>query len=379
MSTGHIRKRPTKDGKPSYQLIVESEKDPITGKRQRFYKTVNGTKKEAEVTLTRMKAEIDGSGAIAKPSALKLSDWMAEWLELYLPNIEATTRANYVERITTKLNPYLGSTPLKNIQTSMVQQWVNDLSKKENLAPKSVKNVYLNLKAALDKAVLLNMIPQNPCTGVELPKLVKYQAEVYDDIEIEKLLQETKGTDMYLFIVLEISLGLRRGEIAALEWSDIDFEKSVIHITKNRVIAGKEKITKSPKSQAGIRDLYIGEQLHALLSEEYKRYQADKNAMGGDFVDSNLVIRQKNGKGFSPDSLTQKWIRFRKDHGLKEIRLHDLRHTCATAMLSAGVSPKVIQTRLGHSDISVTMNIYTHSLPSMNKDAGDKIDEVLFR
>ena len=152
----------------------------------------------------------------------------------------------------------------------------------------------------------------------------------------------------------------------------------MIHITKNRVIAGKEKITKSPKSQAGIRDLYIGEQLHALLSEEYKRYQADKNAMGGDFVDSNLVIRQKNGKGFSPDSLTQKWIRFRKDHGLKEIRLHDLRHTCATAMLSAGVSPKVIQTRLGHSDISVTMNIYTHSLPSMNKEAGEKIEGVLF-
>lgn len=378
MSTGHIRKRQTKDGKNSYQLIVESEKDPITGKRQRFYKTVNGTKREAEATLAKMKAEIDGNGIIAKPSVLKLSDWMAEWLDLYLPNIEATTRANYTERIATKLNPYLGNTPLKALQTSMIQQWVNALSKEENLAPKSVKNVYLNLKAALDKAVLLNMIPQNPCTGVELPKLVKYQAEVYDDKEIEHLLEVCKNTDMYLFVVLEISLGLRRGEIAALEWSDIDFEKSVIHITKNRVIAGKEKITKAPKSQAGLRDLYFGEHLHTLLLEECKRYKADKKAMGGDFIDSNLVIRQKNGKGFSPDSLTQKWVRFRKNHGLKEIRLHDLRHTCATAMLGAGVSPKVIQTRLGHSDISVTMNIYTHSLPSMNRDAGEKIDGILF-
>lgn len=378
MSTGHIRKRPTKDGKTSYQLIVESEKDPITGKRQRFYKTVNGTKREAEAVLDRMKAEISGSGVMAKPSALKLSAWMEEWLTLYLPNIEATTRANYVERINTKLTPYLGNIPLKSLQTSMVQQWINDLSKKENLAPKSVKNVFLNLKAALDKAVILKMIPCNPCDGVELPKLKKYQAEVYDEAEIAKLFEVAKNTDMQLFLMLEISLGLRRGEIAALQWSDIDFENAVIHITQNCVMVDSKTITKAPKSQAGIRDLYIGDKLLELLKVEHQKYLDDKKRLGGDFIDSNHVIRQPNGKAFVPTSLTQKWIRFRKEKGLKEIRLHDLRHTCATAMLSAGVSPKVIQTRLGHSDISVTMNIYTHSLPSMNKEAGEKIEGVLF-
>ena len=89
------------------------------------------------------------------------------------------------------------------------------------------------------------------------------------------------------------------------------------------------------------------------------------------------MIRQKDGSAYSPDSITQKWIRFRQKHQLKEIRLHDLRHTSATAMLSAGVNMKVIQQRMGHSDISTTMNIYAHALPSMNKDAGEKLEALL--
>jgi integrase len=100
--------------------------------------------------------------------------------------------------------------------------------------------------------------------------------------------------------------------------------------------------------------------------------------MGKDFVDSNCVIRQENGACYSPDSLTQKWIRFHKANELKPIRLHDLRHTCATAMLGEGVDFKVMQTRLGHSDIRTTMNTYAHTLPSMNKEAGEKLDTMMF-
>ncbi len=377
MSAGHIRKRIAKDGKVSYQVIYESDKDPITGKRQRQYKTVNGTKKEAEAVLDRMKNEFNTSG-ILKPSALKLCDWMHEWLSLYLPNIEATTRAGYTERINNRLIPYIGNIPLKNLQTATIQQWVSTLRNTEHLSPKSVKNVFLNLKSALDKAVTLKMLPSNPCTGVVLPKKVDYQAEVYDESEIKTLLETAKGTDIYLLVVLVLSIGFRRGEIAALQWSDIDFENSVIHITKSKVIADGKKIVKAPKTKSGTRDIYIGSHLLKLLKSEYVEYCKDKLLLGKDFIDSNCVIRKKNGASFSPDSLTQKWIRFHKANGLKPIRLHDLRHTCATAMLSEGVGYKVMQTRLGHSDISTTMNIYAHTLPVMNKNAGDKLDSMLF-
>ena len=188
MATGHIRKRTCKNGSVSYQVILEFEADPKTGKRTRQYKTFNGTKKEAEAMLDRLINEADTNG-IFKPSTLRLSDWLHEWLKLYLPNIEATTRAGYKERIDNKIIPHLGNIPLKNLKTSEIQCWVNMLRTDENLSPKSVKNVFLNLKASLDKAVVLNMIAKNPCTGVVLPKLIKYEAEVYDEEEIQKLMK----------------------------------------------------------------------------------------------------------------------------------------------------------------------------------------------
>lgn len=377
MATGHIRRRTSKTGKVSYQVIVESEKDPITGKRQRQYKTVDGTKKEAESVMKRMINELENNGAIIKPSSMKLKDWLKEWMELYLPNIAETTRAGYNDRIKNKLVPYLGNTPLKDIKTSAIQEWITHLHKEEGLAPKSVKNVFLNLKAALDKAVILRMIPYNPCTGVELPKLVKYNAEVYDDTEIAKLLDAARTTDIYLLVVLIVTIGFRRGEITALTWDDIEFEKNLLHIRNNTVMAGNKKVTKAPKTEAGIRDIYLGENVMTLLREEYAKYCADKLRLGKDFKDSRCVIRKPNGEAFSPDSLTQKWIRFTNAHNLKHIRLHDLRHTCATAMLNAGISAKVIQKRLGHSDITTTLNIYAHALPSANKEAGKAIDDKI--
>ena len=375
MVTGHIRLRTAKDGKKSYQVIVETERDPLTGKRQRKYATVKGTKKEAEAMLEKIKTELSSYG-VFKPSAIKLKDWMDEWLTLYLPNIEATTRAGYEERIKNRIFPYLGNIPLNCLTTKEIQQWVNKLSE-EGLSPKTVKNVFLNIKSALDKAVVLKMITANPCEGVELPKMEKYQAEVYDTEEISKLLEVAKGTDMYLLAILEIFTGLRRGELVALEWSDIDLESGTVNITRNVVLAGGKKVLKAPKSTSGTRSICVGDEVKAILKQEYLNYCKDKLAQGQDFVDSGRVIRQSNGAAYSPDSITQKWIRFRKKHNLKEIRLHDLRHTSATAMLSVGVSMKVIQQRMGHSDISTTMNIYAHALPSMNKDAGEKLDKLI--
>ena len=142
------------------------------------------------------------------------------------------------------------------------------------------------------------------------------------------------------------------------------------------MMAGGEKRIKAPKSKAGKREIGIGKNLKDLLQKEYNTYLEDRKTKLG-YVDSGYVIRQPNGEGFSPNSLTQKWIRFRIKHKLKKIRFHDLRHTCGTAMLNVGVNYKIIQARLGHADISTTMNIYTHSLPSMNKEAGNMLESMV--
>ncbi|MBE6899266.1 MAG: site-specific integrase [Ruminococcaceae bacterium] len=376
MATGHIRKRVGKNGAVSYQLIVESERDPLTGKRERSYKTVTGTKKQAEATLRKLIAEVE-NGDIVTASAVKLGDWLHEWLKLYLPNIESTTRVGYREKIDGYIIPKLGDIKLKSLNTPTIQAWVNELKDKEKLAPKTIRNAFLNLKAALDKAVILKMIPKNPCIGVELPKLKRYKAEIYSGNEISDLINAAECTDMYLPVLLEIAIGFRRGELLALKWSDIDFNARTVHVRENRVNGDGKVEIKAPKSAAGIRDITIGSNIVDELKKAHKQYLENKMKLGAGFTDSDLVICQKNGRPFAPDSMTQKWLRFTEKHGLKHIRFHDLRHTCATAMLEAGIDPKTVQSRLGHANISITMDVYGHCTKAMDKKAADKIDEII--
>lgn len=377
MATGHIKTRKGKNGVTSHQLVVEVEPDPITGKRNRYHKSVKGTKKQAEDALRKFQNEIE-SGHTITPSTMKVSDWLDQYVTQYLPNIEDTTRAGYKDKIKNQINPHLGNMQLKMLTAGTIQQWVNKLHKEHGLAPKTIKNAFNILKPALQKAVVIQMIDRNPCEGVELPKGQKYTPIIYTTQEMTTALSLAEGTDMYVPLLLGFYLGLRRGEMLALQWDHIDFDKGVVHIQANTVRGDGEVVTKDPKSAAGTRDISIGSNILTALKQAHTQYKLDKLAMGAAFTDSNLVVCQKNGKPYMPDSLTQKWDRFMKKHGLKHIRLHDQRHSCTTMMIEAGIDPKTVQTRIGHADVTTTMNIYTHCTKTMDQSAADKIDTLLF-
>lgn len=372
MATGHVRSRTTKNGKTKYQITVESEKDPTTGKRTRLYKTVDCNKKQAEQIMRRMLNEVELGDMPQKASAIKFKDWITRWLQDYMPNIAETTRAGYKDKINTCIIPMLGDIPLKLLKTDHIQGWVNTMSKERGLSPKSIKNAYHNIDASLKKAVTLKMIPHNPCEGVVLPKLKKYVGDTYTQEELDHVLEITKGTNMFIPVLLGFCVGLRRGEMLALRWSDIDFDNKIIHIHRNIVLADGKVLDKDPKSEASIRDIPIGDKIVAQFKKARAEYLEDKMALGKAFFDDNYVVRQRNGKSYRPDSLSQKWRRFVKDNNLRHIRFHDTRHTCATQMIAAGIDPKTAQKRLGHADISVTMNIYTHATETANKAAADK-------
>lgn len=372
MYTGHVRPRKTKSGKPAYQMIIEGERDPKTGKRQRIYETVKGTKKEAEVALNNRLHDLNNGIVFIKPSAMKLSDWLDEWLTLYTGKHSPTTKASYEERIKKRIVPYLGQIPIGTLRTDQIQKWVQILQDDEKLKAKSIKNLYHILNASLKKAKVIRKINENPCEGIELPTIEKPDIQVFNENEIFDLLRIAKGTDMYIIAVLELYLGIRRGEMNALRWDDVDFEKGVVHITRSRSMAGNKKVTKTPKTKSGIREIYLGDVATKFLKDEYERYCQDKKKVG--FIDSGFIIHKKDGTQYSPDSLTQKWIRFRRKHGLKEVKFHGLRHTCATMMIAQNIDSKTVQARIGHADIRTTLNTYVHCLPSMNKSAGDKLD-----
>lgn len=264
-----------------------------------------------------------------------------------------------------------------------IQKFYNALAEKsplsdKPLSSKSIKNIHMNLLASLGQAVKMDLIKKNPTEFVELPKTKKYQAQVYDADEVQILLENVVDTDMEVPIALLVGLGLRRGEVLALKWQDVDFERGKVHIRRNMVRVGAEIIFKDPKTETSNREIEMPATLLKLLQRERKRYVANKLKIGSQFEDNDLIVCWDDGKLIKPDSLSQKFRRLTKEIGLKHIRLHDLRHTNATLMLTYGVNPKVAQQRLGHASISTTMDIYSHVTDKVEKEAADKLDKGIF-
>ncbi len=375
MAASHLRKRTTKKGITSWQIVVETGRDPITGKRERYYQTVNGTKKEAEAVRREMLNNLS-TGGICQPSAIKLSSWMATWLTNYNPNIEATTRASYEEKMRNYIIPGLGHIYLNALNANHIQTWVNSLQQK-GLSPRTIRNAFRNLSSALKKAVILRMLPYNPCEGVVLPRVEHFVSEIYDDEEILAVLEIAKGTDIYLLLLLGLALGLRRGELCALKWSHIDFKAETVNIKEANACVRGEVITKAPKSKTSIRSIPLGSKLCDILKEAMQE-DLDRAATDPSFHYTGHIIHTPNGSAYHPDSLTQKWDRFMNKHNLKHIRLHDMRHSNASSLLSNGVDVKTTQARLGHADSRITLETYAHVTKAMSKKSANIVENVLF-
>ena len=384
MYSGHIRQRKTKDGKPCYQIIIEKTPDRHTGKRKRIYKTIHGTKKDAERIKTQMLCDLDNQTYIA-PKKTTVGEWVQEWYDTYIKDFKSeSTLRGYQYQIENYIIPIIGDIPLQQLTTSQVQKWINKLKSEspithKSLSSKTVRNIYMNLSVPLEKAVCLDMIKKNPCKNVTLPKKEKHEVDFYDSDEVDKLIKTATNTNMELPVMLALTLGLRRGELIALRWENVDMENNIIHICENRVDGLNGKVvTKLPKSEAGIRDIPISSSLKKLL-KKYKVEFLKKKLKYNLGEKEDYVISQNDGKPYKPYSFTKKFRTFLEKNCLRHIRLHDLRHTNASIMLQQGISPKVAQQRLGHSDFSVTMNTYSHIMKTVENEAADKLDEVLFK
>ena len=376
MSLGSIRKRTDSKGNVTYQITLELDRDPITGTRNRRYHTVHGSKRDAQEMLKKLLLNPDEK-LNSVQSSMRLRDWMRIWLDEYLPHISQTTRDGYEEKVRNHINPELGSTPLNQLDTTQIQRFINSRITRE-LSPKSIRSMYNNLNAALNKAVQLKILKHNPCVGVVLPKLKRYQSEVYDAEQIQRLLEITsqESASLYVISILGALLGLRRGEMTALRWESIDFQKKTVTICENRVQSTKGVIHKDPKSEAGKRTVMIGEKALDALRQVKAIY--DEACNDPWFRASGYVLFKENGDPYRPDCITQLWSRFAERSELPYIRLHDLRHTNATLLIANGVSARVVQHRLGHADVSTTLQRYVHVQPAMDEDAADKIDSAIF-
>ncbi len=381
MVTGNIQKRKRKSGY-AWEVTIEMPPDPVTKKRNRTTKTVKGTKKEAEQVMRKLISEAE-KGYHVTNNKITVLEWVQTWLEVYItPNVSPTTLSRYEGMIKRYINPLLGNMQVQQLGTLAVQSWVNGLkvspSSGKEMSAATIKHAYHVLKGAMDKAVLAGIIPRSPCQGIMLPKGGKKAAVVYTEPQIKELIYWAKGTEMELVIDMELCLGLRRGELLGLQWSDIDWEHDKVRIVHNRVIVNGKSVMKEPKTANSVRTLDVPVQLMQKLKQHRMRCMERQLAMGSEYTVTDFIIVHPDGKPIYPEYLTQMLTKLQNRAGLPHCRFHDLRHLCASIMLLQGVNVKVAQERLGHKDISTTLNIYSHVLPSSAKEAAEKIGELVF-
>ena len=307
-----------------------------------------------------------------KNKAYTVEEWIMEFLSKYKKNdIKITTYNSYMILYRKHIqNSKIGKIKLTKLQVSDLQHFYNK-KLKDGYSSKSVRSVEVIINSALEMAFKLRMIPENPNQFTTIPKKEKYEAKVLTLSEVEKIVSEAKEAELYPIVVTTVYTGLRKGEVMALKWENIDFEGRRIFIKNSLCRVGNEIPDEKgryhvsyqimePKTRKSVRTVPMLDEVYFALQEQKRRQELDKERYGEVYMDQGLVFADTLG-GFLPQrQFMDKYHQFLKDYGITDIRFHDLRHTFASLLVESDVSLKLVQELLGHSTIATSMDLYTH-------------------
>jgi integrase len=353
-----------------WQAIVEKGRDG-SGKRRQVFRDAP-TKKEARVILQRLLRELD-DGSFVEPSATTLAEYLPSWLEdVARHRVSARTLDRYRSIVKCHLVPGLGGIKLSSLSPAMVQRCYSHLID-EGLSAATVQKIHAVLHSSLKHAVRMRLISRNAADDLALPKIRRAEITALSDEQVGRLLAAAEGTPVAVPLLCLLTLGVRRGELLGLQWGDIDFEAGQVSVRRTLEESSAGVILKEPKTVRGSRTLALP-QVTAEALREHRKAQLEMRLRGGPgFNAGELVFPKADGEPWRPSTFAAACRRVFKRAGLT-CRLHDLRHTMATMLLRQGVHPKVVQERLGHANVSITLDIYSHVAPNMQQAAAEKID-----
>jgi len=377
---GYVRKR----GKNSYSLTVSLGRDPETGKYRQHSETVKSTKAEAEKRLSELLHQLD-TGAFMRPGKTTVGDYLERWLADYAQvNLAPRTFEGYRTIINGHLVPGLGQLPLTRLKPEHIQRYYSDMLLQGRadgngaLSPRTVRHHHMVLHKALDTAVKWGLLLRNPADAVTPPRCQQAQWHTLAEGGIHAMLDAAKATPYYALFYVALFTGMRRSEILALRWCDLDLAmcQASVHRALHQLHSG-EIVVRPPKSAKGSRMVALTPST-ALVLEEHREKQALEAALIGRTVkDDDFVFSTTEGEPFLPNRVTVAWRRLAGRLGMSNIRLHDARHSHASLLLKQGVHPKVVQERLGHSSITLTLDTYSHVAPGLQEAAARRFDEML--
>ncbi len=369
-----------KRGKDSYTVIVDLGRDPATGKRRQLWRSVKGTKQDAERERTRLLRERD-TGIDIDPARLTVADYLQRWLRDYAARkVAPSTLTRYREMVTHHLTPRLGSLRLTDLRPAHIQAAYAKFTGREGqpLSPRTVGHVHALLRESLRWAVHWQLIARNPSDAVAPPRPQRQEMRVLDQEDAQGLLDAARDTPHYTLLYLALATGARLGELLALRWQDVDLDAGMMQIVRTQRFFSRQGIVSGqPKTPRSRRPIALSAETVRILAEHRRRQLEQRLTVGPAYQNEGRVFADATGGALYDSTVRRAFYGIVERAGLAHLRLHDLRHTAATLMLRSGVNAKVVSERLGHAKVGFTLDTYSHVLPDMQREAAAVMDRVL--
>ena len=375
--SGHIRRR----GAKSWELKFDVGTDPLTGRRLTKYASFKGTKRDAEKKLAEL-ITVAEKGAYIDPVKTTVAEFFEKWEMWAAGQVSAKTLERYRELAKHHIRPHVGVLPIQKLKAVHLAELYGKLQKAKPegaaLAPRTVGHVHRLLHRALGQAVKWSVIVANPAASADPPRVQQAEIEILAPDQIKAVLEALQGRSLYPVAILGLSTGMRRGEMVALRWGDLDLEGGKIKVERSLEQTNAGLAFKAPKTKAGRRSISIPLSIVVELRRHWREQAKLRLALGmGKAGSDDLVLARADGSPWPPDSLTAHWARTVKMLKLPPVTLHALRHTHVSQLIAAGLDVVTISRRIGHSNPTVTLGVYAHLFGNTDEKAAAVVESAL--
>jgi integrase len=355
---------------------VDVGRDPGTGRRRQQTKSGFGTKRAAEQALSELIGSVI-DGCYVAPDPQTVGEWVERWLVTVAPKIRPSTLHDYRNGLG-RVSDRLGRVRLQSLRPLEVEEFYASLLADGHrygggLSAKTVRNVHIALRRCLADAERFGLVQRNVAALVKPPTPKRPELSTWDAAEMRTFLIAVQGDRHEAAYRLIATTGMRRGEALGLRWSDVDLNAGRIAIKRTLSVVDKDLVWSSPKTARSRRTVSLDPETVATLKLHRARQLEERVAAGAAWKDEDLVFCNQLGGPLHPDRFTRAFVSAGRRAGVKQIRLHDLRHTWATLALQAGVHPKVVSERLGHATTGITLDIYSHVQPELDASAASTV------
>jgi integrase len=351
------------------------------GKRRYVNKTIHGTKKSAEKYLTAKLRDKD-LGINIEPASESLDKYLEKWLESVVRSrVREATFDDYKYLLDRYVSPSLGAIKLCDIRSIDIQKVYGDMLGEKELSARTVRMTHAVLSSAMKQAVRWHMLPRNPCEFVDLPRMARKEMQALSPEDASRFLEAAREDKLGIVLSFALATGMRPEEYLALKWSDLDLHAGNVTVRRTLVWRkGGGWYFGEPKTSRSRRTMPIPRSLVAELADHRRKQAESRLKKGADYQNNDLLFASGEGTPILLRNLVRRHFQplLTRAKLSPTLRLYDLRHSCATLLLSAGENPKVVSERLGHASIVLTLDTYSHVLPSMQQAATEKLERILY-